>query len=214
MKKSIIIGAGTQGQIFASYLKEAGVDIIGFIDDNDNLQGNSVIGIPVLGKYNDLFLNKLKNKITDVYCPIGDNLIREEYLKTLKTEGYNIPSFFHRTVCIGPDVVLGEANYMLSGNIIMPHTKIGNYLMVNMGTTIGHHIIIDNGVFMSSGVNIGANLHIKDRAYIGIGVTVVPGIGEIGKDSLIGAGSVIFKSVPDYSTVVGNPGRIIQQKNK
>ena len=51
MKKSIIVGAGTQGQIYASYLKEAGENIIGFIDDSDEIQGCLVNDIPVLGKY-------------------------------------------------------------------------------------------------------------------------------------------------------------------
>ena len=38
MKNAIIIGAGTQGQVYASYLKEAGVNLIGFVDDNDEIQ--------------------------------------------------------------------------------------------------------------------------------------------------------------------------------
>ncbi|XMO86133.1 acetyltransferase [Algibacter sp. AS12] len=210
MKKSIIIGAGTQGQIYASYLKEAGIEVIGFIDDNDAIQGSNVNGLPVIGKYHDLFSKKLKDKASDVFCPIGNNLIRQKYLVSLKKEGYNTPSFIHHSVSIAPDVVLGEAIYMLVGNIIMPFTTIGNYLMVNMGTTIGHHVTIEDGVFMSSGVNVGASLTVRNMAYIGIGVTIIPGIETIGKESLIGAGTVIFKNVPDYAVMAGNPGRMIR----
>jgi len=132
VKNAVIIGAGTQGQVYASYLKEAGVQIIGFIDDNPDLQGTEVIGIPVLGKYEDLFHNTFKSKIQDVYCPIGVNKVRAEYLSTLKNEGYGIPGFLHHTVSIAPDVTIGEAVYMLAGNIVMPHTTIGNYIMINM----------------------------------------------------------------------------------
>ncbi|MBU2951990.1 NeuD/PglB/VioB family sugar acetyltransferase [Tamlana agarivorans] len=213
-KKAIIIGAGTHGQIYASYLKEADVNIVGFIDDADSFQGKQVNGIDVLGTYADLFDEKLKNEITDVYCPIGDNFIRQKYLSTLKTEGYNTPSFIHPTVSIGPDVVLGEANYMLPGNYIMPHTTIGDYFMVNMGTTIGHHNTIGNGVFMSSGVNIGASLKIGNMAYFGIGSTVMTGVEGIGAEALVGAGSVIFKKVPDYAVMAGNPARMIKSNDK
>ena len=87
MKNSVIIGAGTHGQIYASYLKEAGINIIGFIDDNPNLIGKEVINIPVIGKYKDLFLQEFKDRIQDVYCPIGVNAVRIEYLSTLKKEG-------------------------------------------------------------------------------------------------------------------------------
>ncbi|QLE02501.1 NeuD/PglB/VioB family sugar acetyltransferase [Galbibacter sp. BG1] len=211
-ENSIIIGAGTQGQVYASYLKEAGVNIVGFIDDDPQLLHQEVIGIPVLGNYQDLFSTSFKEKIQNVYCPIGNNHIRVKYLSTLKKEGYSIPSFIHKTVHIAPDVSLGEAVYMLVGNIVMPHTSIGSYIMVNMDSTIAHHVTLEDGVFLSSGVNIGACIHVKSKAYVGMGVTAMTGIKTIGEDCLLGAGTVIIKDVPDYATVVGNPGRVIKYK--
>ncbi|WP_405206740.1 NeuD/PglB/VioB family sugar acetyltransferase [Aquimarina sp. LLG6339-5] len=212
MKNAVIIGAGTQGQVYASYLKEAGVNIVGFIDDNPDLVGKDVINIPVIGRYKDLFLDEFKNKIQDVYCPIGVNAVRVEYLSTLKKEGYGIPGFLHHTVSIAPDVTIGEAVYMLAGNIVMPHTTIGNYIMINMDSTIAHHVTLEDGVFMSSGVNIGALINVRENAYVGMGVTAMTGVKEIGKETLIGAGTVIIKDVPEYTTVVGNPARVIKTK--
>src|SRR5690606_20458049 len=106
---AVIIGAGTQGQVYASYLKEAGVNIIGFMDDDINLIGKKVIDIPVLGTYEDLFTTKFKSMVNDVYCPIGVNSVRVNYLSSLKKEGYGIPGFIHHTVSIAPDVTIGEA---------------------------------------------------------------------------------------------------------
>jgi acetyltransferase-like isoleucine patch superfamily enzyme len=94
----------------------------------------------------------------------------------------------------------------------MPHTKIGDFFMINMSTTIGHHVTIGNGVFMSSGVNVGANLTIEDHVYIGIGATIMTSIGKLGKGCLIGAGSVVIRNVDPNTTVVGNPGRVIPRK--
>ncbi len=51
---------------------------------------------------------------------------------------------------------------------------------------------------------------IADGAWIGNGVTVVGG-ATIGKHAVIGAGSVVTGSVPDYSVAVGNPARVIRQ---
>ncbi|SFD07439.1 acetyltransferase [Algibacter pectinivorans] len=213
MKNAVIIGAGTQGQVYASYLKEDGINIVGFIDDDKELIGKKVINIPVLGQYKDLFSSEFKNKIQQVYCPIGNNIIRSKYLSTLKKEGYEIPSFIHKTVSIGPDVSLGEAVYMLAGNIVMPHTTIGNYIMINMDSTIAHHVNMEDGVFMSSGVNVGALINVRQNAYIGMGVTVMTGVKEIGANCLIGAGTVIIKNVPENATMVGNPGRVLKINN-
>jgi len=212
MKKSLIIGAGTHGEIYASFLKNAGVHVLGFIDDDDSVQDKIINGIEVLGKYEDLFDNKLKRLATDIYCPIGNNSIRQKYLSELKLEGYQTPSYIHSSVQICPDVKLGEAIYMLPGNIILPHTIIGDFFMMSSGSTVGHHVIIEDAVFISSGINIGASLTIHERAYFGIGSTVMTGVKNIGKDTMIGAGSVVFKDVPDYGVMAGNPARVIKLK--
>ncbi len=211
--KSIIIGAGTHGQIYASYLKEEGIEVVGFVDDNKELYQKEILGIPVLGTFQDLYENNLKNKAVSIYCPIGDNPLRQRFLTECKNIGYETPSFIHRTACIGPDASLGEASYILTGSIVMPHTKIGDFFMINMSTTIGHHVTIGDAVFMSSGVNVGANLTIEDHVYIGIGATIMTGIGEIGKGSLIGAGSMVIRKVEPYSTVAGNPARVLPKKH-
>jgi len=210
--KSIIIGAGTYGQTYASYLTEAGIDIVGFIDDDPDLKGKKVSGIPILGTFKTLGEDSFRKRIKNVYCPIGDNSIREKYLKKSKKMGYDVPSFIHQNVHIGPNVHLGLANYILPNSIIMPYTVFGDYVMVSAGSTIGHHVIIENSVFVSSGVRIGANLSIREYAYIGIGATILSNIGEIGKESLIGAGTVVIREVESKTTVVGNPGRVLYRK--
>lgn len=48
--KSVIIGAGTYGEVYLAYLQEAGVEIVGFLDDDPRYINQKVCGIPVLGK--------------------------------------------------------------------------------------------------------------------------------------------------------------------
>jgi acetyltransferase-like isoleucine patch superfamily enzyme len=52
-------------------------------------------------------------------------------------------------------------------------------------------------------------VYIGEGAHIGAGSVVIQGI-KIGKWSTIGAGTVVIKDVPDYATVVGNPGKTIK----
>ena len=81
--------------------------------------------------------------------------------------------------------------------------------MISMGVNIAHHTIISRGSFISQGSNIGASITIEENVFCGIGSIIMTDVNRIGCNSIIGAGSVVIKDVPDYATVVGNPGRII-----
>ena len=58
-----------------------------------------------------------------------------------------------------------------------------------------------------------APIHIGEDAWLGAGVTVLPGV-TIGARSVIGAGSVVTRSIPDDAVAVGNPARVIRDISK
>lgn len=209
MKKCIVIGAGTYGQVYARYLSEV-YEVIGFIDDNPLLKDKYIGGIKVLGDVAFSFDFLSSNPEVCVFVPLGDNTIRYNLLKEYGDKGYNIPSYINPHTVIHPSVKIGIGTYILPGTNIMPDTEIGNFVMISMGVNIAHHNSIADGCFFSQGTNIGASIHIKEKAYFGIGSTVMTGVKDIGKESLTGAGTVVIKDVPDYAVVVGNPGRIIK----
>lgn len=70
--KSVIIGAGKYGAVYLSYLKDAGIDVVGFLDDNPNEWDNSVDGVPVLGPISKLETLNESHAVEAVYCPLGD----------------------------------------------------------------------------------------------------------------------------------------------
>ena len=53
-------------------------------------------------------------------------------------------------------------------------------------------------------------VHIGENVWVGAGVTIVPGV-SIGKDSVIGACSVVVKDIPDNVVAVGNPCRVLRE---
>lgn len=52
---------------------------------------------------------------------------------------------------------------------------------------------------------------IEDDVWIGQRAIILPGV-TIGRGSIVGAGAVVAKSVPPYSVVVGNPGRVVRSR--
>lgn len=212
--KSIIIGAGTYGEVYLAYLQESGVDVVGFLDDNPKYQDTKVNGVPVLGPINLLNTLKTTNDIEAVYCPLGNNKLRVKFLTYARQLGYKTPNYIHPSVIISPHVIIGEGVYILLGTTIMPHTIIRNFVMISMGVHLAHHNVLEEGVFLSTGCNFGASIHAKRYAYCGIGSTIMTGIHELGEDCLIGAGAVVIKDVPDSAIMAGVPAKVLRIKEK
>ncbi len=103
-------------------------------------------------------------------------------------------------------------------NIIMKDcANLGSYAVISGDhaiVTIGRHvmmgisciIITQNHKFLEEGFDgvIGKDVLIDDYAWIGHRVIILPGV-RIGKHAIVGAGSVVSKSIPDYAIAVGNP---------
>ena len=211
--KSIIIGAGKYGEVYLSYLREAGVDVIGFLDDDDAAQSKLFGGLPVLGKTNTLPELKDKIGIEAVYCPLGNNRVRVKFLQRARELGYKTPNYIHPKAYISPNVEIGKNGvYILGNTYIMPHVTICDDVMISVGANIIHHTTLNQGVFVSNGVNLGASLIAHECAYIGMGSTIMTGVFNLGKDCLIGAGAVVIKDVPDGAVMAGVPAKIIKYK--
>ena len=75
------------------------------------------------------------------------------------------------------------------------------------------NIIKPRSEFPQKGSKFYEKTIIKKSASIGANVTLICG-NTIGRYSLIGAGSVVTKNVPDFALVVGNPGKIVGWVNR
>ncbi|MCT4632082.1 MAG: serine O-acetyltransferase [Firmicutes bacterium] len=118
--------------------------------------------------------------------------------------------------------VLSQLVRFFTGIEIHPGAKIGKRLFIDhgMGVVIGETAIIGDDVTIYQGVTLGGtgkhigkrHPTIGDRVVISSGAKVL-GPFKVGHDSKIGAGSVVLKEVPEASTVVGIPGRVVLKKD-
>ena len=210
--KSVIIGAGTYGEVYLAYLQEAGVDIVGFLDDNKDLHGSLVKGVRVLGGTDLLSSLRDTYQVEAVYCPIGNNKVRVRFLSLANQLGYQTPNYIHPSAIISPSVVIGKGVYVLLNTSIMPYVTIQDYVMISMNVNIAHHSVLEEGTFISTGVNFGASIVAHKYSYVGISATIMTGIKNLGEDCLVGAGAVIIKDVPDKAVVAGVPAKVLRIK--
>jgi len=211
--RSIIIGAGTYGEVYLAYLRESGIEVIGFADDDPVYENKEIRGVPVLGAIRDLQSIKDGYEIEAVYCPIGSNKLRVHFLDFARSLGLKTPSYIHPSVCIAPDVsIADEGVYILQNTQIMPYVTIEKDVMISFGANIAHHSYLEQGTFGSNGVNLGANVHAMKYAYCGMGSTIMTGVKTLGEVCLIGAGAVLIKDVPDRAVMAGVPAKVLRIK--
>lgn len=211
--KSIIIGAGTYGEVYLAYLQEAGVEVLGFLDDDPQFKDQLVRGIPVLGPISELESLKKTNKVEAVYCPLGNNKLRVRFLTYARELGYETPNFISPRALISPNVTIDRQGvYILQSSQIMPYVTIEKDVMISSGSNIIHHSHLMQGTFISNGVNFGANITAKKFTYVGMGATVMTGVKELGEDCLIGAGAVVIRDVPDRAVMTGVPAKVLKIK--
>lgn len=132
---------------------------------------------------------------------------------------HKISSFFYKKKLFFLARLISEHAKRRTGIEIHPGAKIGKNLFIDHGNgvVIGETTIIGNNVVMFHGVTLGGRGNtkgkrhptIKDNVYIGCGAKILGNI-IVGKNSKIGAGSVILKNVSPNSTVVGIPGKRIK----
>ena len=116
---------------------------------------------------------------------------------------------------------ISQVSRFFTGIEIHPGATIGRRFFIDhgMGVVIGETAEVGDDVLLYQGVTLGGTGNEKGKRHPTLGNHVVVGTGakvlgniRIGDDVKIGAGSVVVHPVPDNSTVVGIPGRVVRTR--
>lgn len=208
----LILGAGGHAWVVADILfrmHEAGHDVVpvGYLDDNIQLADQSFLGLPVMG-----VISSLHDQAHDaVVIAIGHNQTRQRLFSALQALGEQFVVARHPRSVIAPDVHIGTGSAICAGAIVNPGSVVGANVILNTGCTVDHHNIIGDHVHVAPGVHLGGEVAIGEGTLVGIGSTVIPQ-HTIGVWSVVGAGSLVSKNIPEWSTAVGVPARVIHKR--
>lgn len=205
MKKLVIVGSGgfareTEWLVERINHHVPTWDFLGFIDNDNN--SNRVIG-------DDQFIIEYKSELF-VAIAIGTSKIRQKLFEIYKKNpNIQFPNLIDPSVMYSERIRWGVGNIICAGTIITVDVKIGSCNIINLDCTVGHDCIIENFVTINPSVNLSGNSVVKSLSNIGTGSQVLQGT-EIGCDSVIGAGAVVNKDLPDHCTAVGVPAKVIK----
>lgn len=127
---------------------------------------------------------------------------------------------------IGENAVIGRDCVIANGSYIDRNVIIGNNVKIHNKALLYHGLVVEDNCFIGPGAcftndkfprynktrNLtGVSWRLKKGACVGANATILPNV-SIGKNSVVGAGSVVTESIPDNAVACGNPARIKKRK--
>jgi sugar O-acyltransferase (sialic acid O-acetyltransferase NeuD family) len=182
---------------------------VALFDDDEALNGDEVLGVPVVGPLDPAALADGYRGARAAFVGIGgvgDNGPRRRAFDTLTATGISLPVIAHRSAVVSASASVGAGVQVLAGAIVNAAVAIGENTIVNAGAIVGHQTIVGRDVHIASGATVGGAVVIGDGAHIGSGATILEGC-TIGDGAIVGSGAVVTSGVPAGLTVVGVPAR-------
>ncbi len=203
----VILGAGGHAKVIADIVKKLGDEIIGFLDDNNDIQGSLIYDDKkVLGTTQEEFIKKY----SDCYFVIG---IGSNKIRKIISNKYSYLKWYtaiHPNAVIASDAIIGEGSVVMAGAVINSGTIIGRHCIINTCSSLDHDNVLGDFVHISVGAHLAGTVIIGECTWICSGATVINNI-TINSNNIIGAGAVVINDISDmYGTYVGIPAKKIK----
>ena len=210
MKDIVIIGAGGFGREVKWLIDEINEvsrqwNFLGFIDDNLN-KGTIVNDSIVIGN-----LAWLQKQNLNVVCAIGDPNVKKRVLSQLTNSENKYPVLIHPDVRMSKLIDIGEGTIICSGCILTVNINIGKHVIINLDSTVGHDATISDFSTILPSVNISGHVNIEELVSVGTGAKIIQEL-RIGRNTIIGAGAIVTKDIPQNVVAVGMPAKPIKTR--
>lgn len=210
MKHLIIVGARGWGREVSWIATECigygtEFDIKGFLDDKaDALDGLGDYP-PILGP-----VETYEPKKDDVFIiALGMPEPKRKYAEMLIHKGATFINLIHKKAVIHHTAKLGKGCIIIDGTCISANVTVGNFVTFQRDSTIGHDAVIGDYCMLNSFSFMGGYAQLGECSELSTHSQIIPHI-KVGKNCIVGAGSVVIRKVKDGTTVFGVPAKKVE----
>ncbi|MBL0170008.1 MAG: acetyltransferase [Gemmatimonadaceae bacterium] len=206
----VVYGASGHGREVALLLTsmiDAGAPwrLLGYLDDDAAMHGRLIGDLRVLG--DGSYLAARAGQV-DVALGIGNPDARRRVVERIRAFVRAFPVLVHPSVPPFARVTLGEGVQIHAGAILTIDIAIGAFSILNRHVDVSHDCRLGDWCTLAPAVTLAGNVHLAAGADLGARATCIPAV-RIGAWSVIGAGAVVTRDVPDGVTAVGVPARAL-----
>ena len=160
-KKLLILGAGGHGKV----VREVAMSIVenytpkyNVIDFLDDTAENAIGKVASLRNYVGIY--------NEVFCGIGNNSLRAQFIEEIENLGFEIPVLIHPTAYISPSALIGKGTIVEPSAIINANSIVGKGSIISVGAIIDHDVIVGKYTHINAGVICRAGSKIEDNKKI------------------------------------------------
>jgi len=199
----LIFGAGGHAKSIVDMVKQLDEYVIaGLLDDNKQLTGREVLGIPVLGT-RALFPVLIEQGVKQAANGVGGILdinIRIKVFETLENAGFSFPSLVHPRATVEKSAIMEAGVQVFANAYVGSEAHLYPRCMINTNAVVSHDCVIGMYTHVAPGALLAGQVHIGARTLVGMGVTTAIGV-RIGANVRIGNGAIILADVPDKTII-------------
>ena len=204
----LVIGSSHHASVLVDAIELGrAYSIVGYLDDTlppaTIRRGYSVLG--GLDAASDVCSEQLIDKAV---IAIGDNWSRRKVRSKLAQEcpQLTFPVIKHPSSVVALSAEIGSGTVLLAGSHVGPGTRVGEFCIINTGSSMDHDCAMHNFASIAPGVFTGGLVQIGECSAIGVGTSISDRI-SIGSHVVIGAGAVVVRDIPDLVVAYGNPAK-------
>jgi sugar O-acyltransferase (sialic acid O-acetyltransferase NeuD family) len=205
----VVYGASGHGKVVADVLLAGGVRVLGFVDDGYASRPASVLGLPVLGSFDALLSLVGGGTPCDVALGIGDNAARARVFERCATAGIRLRAAIHPRATVAQSAVISDGALVGAGAVVNPDAVVERGAIVNTHAVVEHDCRVGEFAHISPNATMGGASRVGAFAQLGTAAALLP-LVHVGRGSIVGAGAVVVRPLPDGVVAVGVPARVLR----
>lgn len=197
----LLAASGLARETLASIRHTGDHTVVGLLDDNPQLHGTHIGGVPVLGG-----LEQARQRTEQLLICAGKGTARAAIAERLGFDAERYATHVHSSAVLDESVSVGRGSIVLAGCVATCDVTVGEHVVLMPQVILTHDDVVEDFATLAAGATLAGRVTVGRGAYLGTNCTVRED-ARIGDGAVLGMGAVLLNELPAGQVWAGNPAR-------